>query len=128
MKNIIKKVTPFNDNKKEIMKTFRFSKKEINDFEIQTKEGNYQNITKMIKDIILNKKYRVISIDLEAQKNTMIILKEVREIANDYKKIASKMDSQNIESFTSEEKTELINLLFKTSLLYSSIDELTNRL
>ncbi|CAM3132810.1 hypothetical protein [Flavobacterium frigoris] len=128
MKNITKEVKPFDENKKVFFKTFRFSQKEINEFEIQATEGNYQNTTKMIKDIIINKKYRTITIDLEARKNTIELLTEVRKIAVEYKIIANNMNTQNIESFSSEEKTELINLLFKTTTLYSSIKEKVSRL
>lgn len=128
MKNITKEVKSFNENKKVYFKTFRFSQKEINDFEIQAKEGNYLNITKMIKDIIINKKYKTITVDLEARKNTFELINEVRKIAEEYKIIANNMNTQNIESFSSEEKTELIDLLFKTATLYSSINEKVSRL
>lgn len=123
MKNKITELASFNENKKEIFKTFRFSRKEINQFEIQAKEGNYQNITKFMKDILLNKKYRTITIDLEARKNTIELISETKKIVGHYKIIAENMNTKNIESFSSDEKTELISLLFKTSRLYSKIYE-----
>lgn len=123
MKNKITEVASFNENKKEIFKTFRFSRKEINEFEIQAKEGNYQNTTKLMKDILLNKKYRTITIDLEARKNTTELISEAKKIVGHYKIIAENMNAKNIESFSSDEKTELISLLFTTSRLYSKIYE-----
>jgi hypothetical protein len=81
-----------------------------------------------MKDIVINKKYRTITVDLEARKNTIELISEVRKIVEEYKIISNNMNTQNIKSFLSEEKTELINLLFRTNILCSSIQEKNNRL
>ena len=121
MKNTKNEMISSNRNIKNIYKAFRFSQKEMIILEESVREGGYPNLTKMLNDMLFNKRYTAIYKNVEDQKQRSQLIDETKKIGDSFTMIAASINEKNIDSFSPSEKTALISLLFQINGVYSKL-------
>ncbi|WP_432221780.1 hypothetical protein ACRASX_14765 [Flavobacterium sp. TMP13] len=109
--------------KKTVNKGFRFTKEEMDTLNQLSKEGGYQDVTKLVKDILFNSIHKVQYIDLESRNQRNQLIEEFISIGTNFREFNSYLNKKNIDSFDSNEKSEIIGLLFNIQALYSNLHE-----
>jgi len=87
------------------------------------KESNYNYTAEMIRDIILNNQYKVISTDKEMYEIRLQLLNEVRRVGNNFNQLLKHYNQIKKENFTREDIDYLLFLLKNIDKTYTKINE-----
>lgn len=104
-------------------KVLYFNSEEFEHLNVMYEEGQYQNLSDMIRDIIFNKQYVVISLDNNARNQRGVLIEEVKRIGNNFNQLIKGLNQKKIEHLTNEEKNILIVLLTQIKKIYADIHE-----
>lgn len=116
--NIIKR-----KNRKEIL----FSDEEFVKINSLFLESDYNNINSMIRDILLNNEYRVVTFDNDSRIQRGILIEEVRRIGNNFNQLMRSFNQRKMDSFSKSEITLLLKNLDEIKIVYYKIEDIANK-
>ena len=116
------------ENKKEIVKHIRFTKEE---FEILNKKYSeskvYHSLNAMIRDILLNNQYKIISTDQNLLAQSSILIGSVRKIGNNFNQLLKHLNQKKLDNFSTDEKNIIIFNLQEIKNYYIKIENFFNK-
>jgi len=87
------------------------------------KDSNYNYVTEMIRDIVLNNQYKVVSTDLEMYEIRLQLLNEARRIGNNFNQLLKHFNQNKKDNFSKEDIQIMLNMLNNIDKTYSKINE-----
>lgn len=97
------------------------SEKEL--IEDALKASSYNYFTDMILDVMINKRYEVISLDPNLQREYMQIITELKRIGNNFNQLNKQIHSKKLNYFTEEDVKNISNTLKEISDFYKEIKQ-----
>ncbi|MFH6969846.1 hypothetical protein [Flavobacterium sp. FlaQc-28] len=86
-------------------------------------KSDYTNMNSMIRDILLNNQYRIITFDNDARIKKGILIEEVRRIGNNFNQLIKSFHQKKLDYFTRTEISYLIKNIDDIKQIYSKIEE-----
>ncbi|MFH6956816.1 hypothetical protein ACHRV1_05365 [Flavobacterium aquidurense] len=109
--------------KREKSKIIYFTSEEFEKLNLLFSESDYLSSSDMIRDILLNKKYRVVTFDNDARIRRGILVEEVRRIGNNFNQLIKSFNQKKLDYFTPTEISLLIQNIDEIKQVYIKIDE-----
>ncbi len=125
MENYNKGGRPKTENKRKIGKTIWFTESENKILMTLLSEGEYQSCNDMIRDIVINKKYQIISLDSDSRIQKNILIEQTRRIGNNFNQLIKHFNQKKLDSFTKEEILALKTTLNNIKIIYDQIEKTT---
>lgn len=100
----------FNDNELEILNQ-RFS------------QGEYLLFNDMIRDILINNRYKIITLDFDAKIQRNILIEETRRIGNNFNQLVKLFNQKKLDHFTKEEIVALNTVVIQIKSIYDKIEK-----
>lgn len=117
--------------KKEIKKNFRkeilFSEDEFNIITKMYSVGDYNNINCMLRDILLNNQYRIVTFNNDSRIQKNILIEQVRRIGNNFNQLIKHFNQKKLDHFTKEEILALQTVLNNIRIIYERIEKTTRQ-
>lgn len=113
------------ENKREVGKTIWFTKSENEILIALQANGEYQSCNDMIRDIILNKKYHIISLDTESRIQKNILIEQAKRIGNNFNQLIKHFNEKKLDHFTKQDIVVLQNYLSSIKIIYERIEKNT---
>ncbi|SHL93949.1 hypothetical protein SAMN05443543_107138 [Flavobacterium flevense] len=123
MKNQNKGGRPKVEDKRKIGKTIWFTESENKILTTLLTEGEYQSYNELIRDIVINKKYQVISLDSDSRIQKNILIEQTRRIGNNFNQLIKHFNEKKLDHFTKEEILALLKLLNDIKIIYERIQK-----
>lgn len=96
------------DKKSEIIKV-RVTKKEKKKVEKLLKKSNYRSISHMVREIVLEGRYKIVELDPEGSRKKMLLVSQAKAIGINFNQVVKMLNSKNTSYFTKNEKEKLLN-------------------
>ena len=96
------------------------------EFELLNKrlsEGEYQNMNDMLRDILLNNQYKIITLDFDARIKKNILIEEVRRIGNNFNQLMKHLNQKKLHYFTVEDIAQLNKSILEIKSIYEKIEK-----
>lgn len=100
---------PESEIKRDRVKKIYFTEEEFEKINDMFFDGDYRNINEMLRDIILNGKYEIISDNREERLQRMNLLDQVKRIGNNFNQLVKSLNQRKMDSLTRND----INMLHK---------------
>ena len=123
MSNINKGGRPKKEVKRAKEKRILFTELESEQIDKMFSESDYTNMNSMIRDILLNNQYRIITFDNDARIKKGILIEEVRRIGNNFNQLIKSFHQKKLDYFTRTEISYLIKNIDDIKQIYSKIEE-----
>lgn len=122
-KNCKKNGRPESKIKRDKEKRILFTDLEFNIINKMFEESDYTNMNNMIRDILLNRQYRVVTFDNDARIKKGILIEEVRRIGNNFNQLVKSFNQRKMDSFTQAEIYHLIKNVDEIKEVYVKIED-----
>lgn len=96
------------DKKTEIIKV-RVTKKEKKKVEKLLKKSNYRSISHMVREIVLEGRYKIVELDPEGSTKKMLLVSQAKAIGINFNQVVKMLNSKNTSYFSKSEKQKLLN-------------------
>lgn len=110
-------------NKREKRVKINFTNDE---FEILNKKyldsQNYNSLNEMIRDILLQNQYKVVTTDLNLLAETSLLIGSVRKIGNNFNQLIKHFNQKKLDNFSTDEKKLIIINLQEIKKYYIKIE------
>jgi hypothetical protein len=106
-------------NNKKVM----FSNEEYKKLNKLFVNSDYTNMNNMIRDILLNNQYRIVTFDNDARIKKGILIEEVRRIGNNFNQLIKSFNQKKLDYFTRTEISDLIKNVDDIKQIYSKIED-----
>lgn len=126
MNDLKKGGRPEIDIKREKSKLIYFTNVEFAQLSKMLTRGEYQNMNDMIRDILLNNQYKIISLDFDARIQKNILIEEVRRIGNNFNQLIRHFNQKKLDNFTKEEILALNKNVIEIRTIYEKIEKSMN--
>ncbi|MBZ4037792.1 hypothetical protein K6T82_23750 [Flavobacterium sp. 17A] len=123
MENRKKGGRPELEIKRDKSKVLYFSKEEYEILEKKLIESDYQNMSEMIREILINNQYRVVSFDTESVLQRSIIIEQVRRIGNNFNQLIKSLNQRKLDSLTKNDIKSLQDNILDIKNIYAKIEE-----
>ena len=111
------------DNKREKRIKINFTNEE---FDILNKKyfesKNYQSFNEMIRDILLNNQYKMVTTDLNLLAETSLLIGSVRKIGNNFNQLLKHLNQKKLDNFSTDEKNSIFFNLQEIKNYYIKIE------
>ena len=107
--------------KKDFLIGCKVTKEEKEKFLDLFNESNYNNMSSMFKDILINRQFKVITTDKEMYLIRKNILTEVKRIGNNFNQLIKSFNQKKTDNFTKEEIQTLLFQMKEIEKIYSQI-------
>lgn len=114
---------PTLDFKREKSKIIYFTSEEFDKLDLLFSESDYLSSSHMIRDILLNKKYRVVTFDNDARIRRGILVEEVRRIGNNFNQLIKSFNQKKLDYFTPTEISLLVKNIDEIKEVYIKIED-----
>jgi hypothetical protein len=100
-----------------------FTEDEFEQLNNMFKDSIYYSMNEMIRDILLKKQYKVVTLDNELRQERNFIIGECRRIGNNFNQLIKNFNQKKLDYFT-EKDIHFIKLnIEQIKMLYSKIEE-----
>lgn len=100
---------------------------EFNKLNCLFSESDYNNINSMIRDILLNNQYRVVTFDNDSRIKKGILIEEVRRIGNNFNQLMRSFNQRKMDSFSKNEIHLLLKNLDEIKDVFIKIEDIANK-
>ena len=111
------------DNKREKRIKINFTNEE---FDILNKKyfesKNYQSFNEMIRDMLLNNQYKVVTTDLNLLAEKSLLIGSVRKIGNNFNQLLKHLNQKKLDNFSTDEKNAILFNLQEIKNYYIKIE------
>lgn len=114
---------PLSELKREKSKIIYFTIEEFEKLNSLFAKSDYLNTSDMIRDIVLKKRYRVVTFDNDARIRRGILVEEVRRIGNNFNQLVKSFHQRKMDYFTPAEISLLIKNVDEIKEIYRKIEE-----
>jgi hypothetical protein len=123
MENLKKGGRPKLEKKRKIRKEMVFTEDEFELLNKRLSEGEYQNMNDMLRDILLNNQYKIITLDFDARIKKNILIEEVRRIGNNFNQLMKHLNQKKLHYFTVEDIAQLNKSILEIKSIYEKIEK-----
>lgn len=127
MENYKKGGRPKSIEKRKIGKTIWFNNEEHQILEKRLSEGEYLSFNDMIRDILMNNQYKIITLDFDERIKKNILIEEVRRIGNNFNQLIKHFNLKKLDHFTKEEILALNKNVVEIRTIYEKIEKTINQ-
>lgn len=127
MSNINKGGRPIKDHKRTKEKRILLTEVEVKQLDTLFSESDYSNMNSMIRDILLNKQYRIFTFDNELRIQRNILIEEVRRIGNNFNQLMRSFNQRKMDSFSKNEIDLLLKNLAEIKDVFFKIEEIAKK-
>ncbi|BDU27681.1 hypothetical protein [Flavobacterium sp. GSB-24] len=113
---------PEKEKKKTFRKEILFSEEEYKVITDKFEKSDYTNINSMLRDILINNEYRIVTFDNDARIKKGILIEEVRRIGNNFNQLIRSFNQRKMDSFSKDEINLLIKNVDDIKIIYSKIE------
>jgi len=118
---------PEKEFKREYYKRVMFTEQELKIVENLFDESDYSNMNSMIRDILLNKQYRIFTFDNELRIQRNILIEEVRRIGNNFNQLMRSFNQRKMDSFSKNEIDILLKNLAEIRDVFFKIEDIAKK-
>ena len=111
------------EKKRKIRKEMVFTEDEFELLNKRLSEGEYQNMNDMLRDILLNNQYKIITLDFDARIKKNILIEEVRRIGNNFNQLMKHLNQKKLNYFTVEDIGQLNKSILEIKSIYEKIEK-----
>ena len=86
-------------------------------------QGEYQNMNDMIRGILLNNQYKIITLDFDERIQRNILIEEARRIGNNFNQLLKHFNQKKMDHFTKEEISILNTNIIQIKTVYDKIEQ-----
>lgn len=123
MENHNKGGRPKSKEKRKIGKTIWFNNEEHEILKKRFSEGEYLSFNDMIRDILMNNKYKIIALDFDERIQRNILIEEVRRIGNNFNQLIKHFNQKKLDHFTKNEILALNKNVIEIRTIYEKIEK-----
>ena len=109
--------------KRNIRRTIRFNDKELEILNQRFSHGEYLSFNDMIRDILINNRYKIITLDFDAKIQRNILIEETRRIGNNFNQLVKLFNQKKLDHFTKEEIVVLNTVVIQIKSIYDKIEK-----
>ena len=124
MSNINKGGRPKKEVKRSKEKRILFTELEAEQIDKMFSESGYMNMNSMIRDILLKKKYRIVTFNNDARIQRGILIEEVRRIGNNFNQLMKSFNERKMDSFSKFEIEILLKNLDEIKEVFFKIEDI----
>lgn len=122
MSDLKKEGRPEKEIKRKKRKEFLLTDEEYKKLDKLFSDSSYQNMNYMIRDILLENKYEVITLDQNLRAEILTLIEQSRRIGNNFNQLIKHFNQKKLTYFTSDEIKKLLNTLEEIKHLYGAIE------
>ena len=109
--------------KRNIGRTIWFNDKELEILNQRFSQGEYLSFNDMIRDILINNRYKIITLDFDAKIQRNILIEETRRIGNNFNQLVKLFNQKKLDHFTKEEIVVLNTVVIQIKTIYDKIEK-----
>ena len=109
--------------KRNIGRTIWFNDKELEILNQRFSHGEYLSFNDMIRDILINNRYKIITLDFDAKIQRNILIEETRRIGNNFNQLVKLFNQKKLDHFTKEEIVVLNTVVIQIKSIYDKIEK-----
>jgi len=114
---------PYKEIKRTKEKRVLFTEDEFEQLNNIFKDSIYYSMNEMIRDILLKKQYKVVTLDNELRQERNIIIGECRRIGNNFNQLIKNFNQKKLDYFTEKDIHFLKINIGQIKMLYVKIEE-----
>lgn len=122
MSNSKKGGRPEIETKRDKKKLLYFTNEEFQSVENLFSESDYNSINEMIRDILLNNKYKIIATNREERIQRTVILEQVKRIGNNFNQLIKSLNQRKMDSLSSNDIAVLHKNIIEIKNVYIEIN------
>ena len=122
MSDLKKEGRPEKEIKRKKRKEFLLTDEEYKKLDKLFSDSSYQNMNYMIRDILLENKYEVITLDQNLRAEILTLIEQSRRIGNNFNQLIKHFNQKKLTYFTSDEIKKLLNTLEEIKHLFGAIE------
>lgn len=123
MDNFKKGGRPEIEIKRDKSKLIYFTNAEFEQLNKMLTQGEYQNMNDMIRGILLNNQYKIITLDFDERIQRNILIEEARRIGNNFNQLLKHFNQKKMDHFTKEEISILNTNIIQIKTVYDKIEQ-----
>lgn len=123
MNNFKKGGRPEIEIKRDKSKLIYFTNAEFEQLNKMLTQGEYQNMNDMIRGILLNNQYKIITLDFDERIQRNILIEEARRIGNNFNQLLKHFNQKKMDYFTKEEISILNTNIIQIKTVYDKIEQ-----
>ncbi len=123
MNNFKKGGRPEIEIKRDKSKLIYFTNAEFEQLNKMLTQGEYQNMNDMIRGILLNNQYKIITLDFDERIQRNILIEEARRIGNNFNQLLKHINQKKMDHFTKEEISILNTNIIQIKTVYDKIEQ-----
>ncbi len=123
MNNFKKGGRPEIEIKRDKSKLIYFTNAEFEQLNKMLTQGEYQNMNDMIRGILLNNQYKIITLDFDERIQRNILIEEARRIGNNFNQLLKHFNQKKMDHFTKEEISILNTNIILIKTVYDKIEQ-----
>ena len=123
MNNFKKGGRPEIEIKRDKSKLIYFTNAEFEQLNKMLTQGEYQNMNDMIRGILLNNQYKIITLDFDELIKRNILIEEARIIGNNFNQLLKHFNQKKMDHFTKEEISILNTNIIQIKTVYDKIEQ-----
>lgn len=100
-----------------------FTEDEFEQLNNMLKESIYYSMNEMIRDILLKKQYKVVTLDNELKQERNIIIGECRRVGNNFNQLIKNFNQKKLDYFTDKDIHFLKINIEQIKMLFGKIEE-----
>lgn len=100
-----------------------FTEDEFEQLNIIFKDSIYYSMNEMIRDVLLKKQYKVVTLDNKMRQERNIIIGECRRIGNNFNQLIKNFNQKKLDYFTEKDIHFLKINIEQIKMLYEKIEE-----
>jgi hypothetical protein len=109
--------------KRNIGKTIWLNNEELEILNQRFSQGEYLSFNDMIRDILINNRYKIITLDFDAKIQRNILIEETRRIGNNFNQLVKLFNQKKLDHFTKEEIVALNTVVIQIKNIYDKIEK-----
>lgn len=123
MSNLNKGGRPEKENKREKSKVLYFTNSEFEELNKLFKDSIYHNMNEMMRDILLKKQFKVLTLDQELKIERNKIVEECRRIGNNFNQLIKLFNQKKLNYFTENDVKRIHSNIEMIKDLYIQIEK-----
>ena len=123
MNNFKKGGRPEIEIKRDKSKLIYFTNAEFEQLNKMLTQGEYQNMNDMIRGILLNNQYKIITLDFDERIQRNILIEEARRIGNNFNQLLKHFNQKKMDHFTKEEISILNTNIIQIKTVYDKLEQ-----
>jgi hypothetical protein len=111
------------DNKREKRIKINFTNEEFENLNKKYSDSKiYHSLNEMIRDMLLNHQYKVVTTDLNLLAETSLLIGSVRKIGNNFNQLLKHLNQKKLDNFSTDEKNSILFNLQEIKNYYIKIE------